>query len=1284
MRRFEYKDEKSSKFWQIGQEGGVLTLLWGRIGTKGQSQNKEFADAAQALAAMNKLIKEKTGKGYLEVSDTLQSSQSSQSRPEPSCAANSHPVTEHASTPASIVTIPDEQPDTMAVISSITLENPPAKDSTTSARAPWFLPADALVFPEALMSQRLCSRRHPAPSVELDARASWMNIRKQLLLPGYIRIDLERTSYELRADFEAALRRLEEDQIDGDLATDTVLFALCGLLKPDDRGIGYSDITDYLVAHKGLSYATDVLLQAQTMVAHHEWDRYSREFNCFLMRYESASFPPGPRYSAAEVSLRTLLSRAEESEWLLCRDKLQAALPQLPPKLQPLIALLLPECPELANTLVQLGHSNNHIDSSLLLVASSEEALASIIESGVSTGLLHQDYAKATLIAERGEDAVPLLALNMDASHEVLVSFGTPEAIVALASAAGQSKSVAASFSKAITRWPLAAIAALAQLLAHSNKKQELLATSLTQLLRSQARRLDEVMPWISIEGQGVIKALLASEPTTGEVAEESELPGVLVAPPWLGKKKKAAVALTLDLLPLSPIMDWPDAERKQAMAFDDLDSWRRERAAADPDVLIEQLGFRYRDPKVESLREALRVAVCNQDSVAFLQLWQQVLEQQSFLVLDLKFTADMDDEMALGLWSGLASIPYRRSSYMLARFGLVALPGLITACQVRPATEIKKALHFGAAELAPIMARAYQKLKTVRESALLWLLRYPEHAIAGLLPAALGKRTEAQGAAVAALRLLSAHGHDDLIMQVAARYERAEVSEAVRHQLDEDPLDLYPGKIAPAPEFWQPTAWRRPRLKGSNKLLPESALTHLGTMLRFPVTDGLYEGINQVKAACDGESLADFVWDCFAAWQLASGSAKDNWAFICLGYLGTDETARKLTPYIRAWPGESQHQRAVAGLDVLGQIGSDVALMLLNGIAQKVKFKGLQERAKEKIAAIAAARELSLEELEDRLAPDLGLDEQGSLLLDFGPRQFRVGFDESLKPFVKDGNGQRVKDLPKPNKGDDEVKALAAVEQYKRLKKDAKMATGQQLIRLEQAMCQRRRWTPEQFMQLLVWHPLLRHLVQRLVWALYCVDEGHNYGGQVISCFRVAEDGSLTTGCDDPFTLPTGDNIRVGIPHVLEFSDEQSSAFSQLFADYELLQPFVQLGRDSYLLTDEERQGKALTRWAGKVVPTGRILGLASKGWARGEPQDAGAILEFIKPVSGRLGAAIGLDPGVFVGAINEFPEQTLGPVVLQDRSTAWYHEMPFEPFTQLDEITLSELVRDMEALCS
>ncbi len=76
--------------------------------------------------------------------------------------------------------------------------------------------------------------------------------------------------------------------------------------------------------------------------------------------------------------------------------------------------------------------------------------------------------------------------------------------------------------------------------------------------------------------------------------------------------------------------------------------------------------------------------------------------------------------------------------------------------------------------------------------------------------------------------------------------------------------------------------------------------------------------------------------------------------------------------------------------------------------------------------------------ELEDRLAPDLGLDDNGSLLLDFGPRQFTVSFDETLKPFVRDASGSRLKDLPKPNKSDDESQANDAVNRYKLLKRCA------------------------------------------------------------------------------------------------------------------------------------------------------------------------------------------------------------------------------------------------------
>jgi len=66
-RHFEFKDDKSSKFWEIAQAGDLVTVRYGKTGTSGQSQTKTFADDSAAAKHMEKLIAEKTGKGYLEL-----------------------------------------------------------------------------------------------------------------------------------------------------------------------------------------------------------------------------------------------------------------------------------------------------------------------------------------------------------------------------------------------------------------------------------------------------------------------------------------------------------------------------------------------------------------------------------------------------------------------------------------------------------------------------------------------------------------------------------------------------------------------------------------------------------------------------------------------------------------------------------------------------------------------------------------------------------------------------------------------------------------------------------------------------------------------------------------------------------------------------------------------------------------------------------------------------------------------------------------------------------------
>jgi DNA ligase-1 len=69
MRRFEFRDQKSSKFWEIEQEGAELITRWGRIGSNGQSGRKEYPSEAKAAADADKQIRSKLSKGYVEVSD---------------------------------------------------------------------------------------------------------------------------------------------------------------------------------------------------------------------------------------------------------------------------------------------------------------------------------------------------------------------------------------------------------------------------------------------------------------------------------------------------------------------------------------------------------------------------------------------------------------------------------------------------------------------------------------------------------------------------------------------------------------------------------------------------------------------------------------------------------------------------------------------------------------------------------------------------------------------------------------------------------------------------------------------------------------------------------------------------------------------------------------------------------------------------------------------------------------------------------------------------------------
>ncbi|EHH6469903.1 WGR and DUF4132 domain-containing protein [Escherichia coli] len=1260
MRHFIYQDEKSHKFWAVKQQGNELHISWGKVGTNGQSQVKSFADAVAAEKAELKLIAEKVKEGYVEQAkdNSLQPSQT---------------VTDSLKV-ADLSTIIQEQPSFVAETR--------AADKNTDAVLPWLAKDIAVVFPPEVVHTTLSHRRFPgAPVQQADKLTQLRRLACSVS---------QRDNKTATFDFSACSLEWQNtvaqaiSQIDGLKTTQLpspVMAVLTALEMKCTRYKEREDVMDQIIQEGGLEYATDVIIHLQQISI--EWD-YVNNNIVFLSSGISPDYLQ--QYSSFELRLRKHLSLAEESLWQKCAQKLIAAIPHIPEWRQPLIALLLPEKPEIAHEISQrlLGQKKLPSLEWLKIVATDEHILASLEKYHEPYAIFDDYYCgaiwSATVLQEQGVTALPRFApyAASDYCADVLRHINHPFALTLLIRVAGHTKRCHDRMTKACAAFPHAALAALAELLVQ--KEENSWRIMLMTMLISHPTLAEQVIPWLSTPAVAVLKSCQQQLTQPSNHASADLLPAIVVSPPWLSKKKKSPIPV-LDLAPLNleSICTITDTEAKEFQTHWD---WEPHKPSEGAKNFLYSLGYRRWDFDTYKYIGASDSAIDaweREDFATLIQMFKahHAPYQGEWHLNSLPF---LPMQKAIKLWEFLSKEPHTAIKPVMLYLRLAGMSGFLHSFSRYPQEGFAVANYFAATELAPAVARAFNKLKTLRQDARSWLLKYPQHAITGLLPAALGKTGEAQDNARAALRMLTENGHQPLLQEIARRYNQPEVTDAVNALLALDPLDNHPTKIPTLPTFYQPSLWTRPLLKANAQSLPDSALLHLGEMLRFPQEEALYPGLLQVKDACTTDSLAEFAWDLFTAWQTAGAPSKESWAFTALGVLGNDDTARKLTPLIRAWPGESQHKRATVGLDILAAIGSDIALMQLNGIAQKLKFKALQERAKEKIANIAESRELTVAELEDRLAPDLGLDDNGSLLLDFGPRQFTVSFDETLKPFVRDASGSRLKDLPKPNKSDDELQANNAVNRYKLLKKDARTVAAQQVARLESAMCLRRRWSPENFQLFLVEHPLVRHLTRRLIWGVYSAEN------QLLACFRVAEDNSYSTADDDLFTLPEGD-ISIGIPHVLEISPTDAAAFGQLFADYELLPPFRQLDRNSYALTEAERNASELTRWAGRKCPSGRVMGLANKGWMRGEPQDGGWIGWMIKPL-GRWSLIMEIDEGFAVGMspAELSAEQLLSKLWLWEgkaESYGWGSNSTQEAqFSVLDAITASELINDIEAL--
>ncbi|WP_158642236.1 DUF4132 domain-containing protein [Actinomadura sp. WAC 06369] len=511
------------------------------------------------------------------------------------------------------------------------------------------------------------------------------------------------------------------------------------------------------------------------------------------------------------------------------------------------------------------------------------------------------------------------------------------------------------------------------------------------------------------------------------------------------------------------------------------------------------------------------------------------------------------------------------------------------------------------------------------------WAAWHGPAAVPFLVPEALRKpgpkRTHAEEAIAVIVR---EHGGDCVL---AAAREYGDEAVAGMEALGLDPLDRFPDPLPEPDEEFVREKLPPVLLRGREAALPVPAVRNLVTMLRISSVKDPYAGCEQVFEHLDPASLAELAW----AMYLAEGYVPNAWASPGTEYavqrLGDAGTAARLAAAMVRWSKNRVYSGGLRALDVLTAIDSPDTLRHLDRLARKAAdVKRMQVHAHWRLQAVAQGRGITTEQLADRLVPDFGLDADGGMTLDYGPRRFRVGFDEELEPYVLDEGGGRRAALPKPGAKDDGALAPAAYRRFGDLRKEVRDVAADQITRLERAMVTGRSWAADEFREVLAEHPLMRHLARRLVWS----------AGP--DPFRIAEDGTFADVRDDAFALPA--DASVTLPHPLLVKDR--AGWAEVFADYEILQPFPQLGRVVHEPAPDERAASRLARFEGARVPNGPIFGLVRAGWVFGAKETGGyqrdVSLELVKD---RF-VTVHIEPGIRVLTPEDAPVQEIAQVRL------------------------------------
>lgn len=350
---------------------------------------------------------------------------------------------------------------------------------------------------------------------------------------------------------------------------------------------------------------------------------------------------------------------------------------------------------------------------------------------------------------------------------------------------------------------------------------------------------------------------------------------------------------------------------------------------------------------------------------------------------------------------------------------------------------------------------------------------------------------------------------------------------------------------------------------------------------IRLKDCDSIVPFFNQPEWYASLEQLLQFWLD-----DGAEANRKGILAPYC--FYGAEWQFERLHTLLKGWLKKGRKGLVGYTLGLLGLKATPTALIVLNEWIELMPEGAYRREALKAFRQVAIHRGLTMDELADQLVPTFGLNRSGEKEIDYGPRILRLTLLPDFSISVFDTSKQKIsKSLPAALKMDDKEKAEEAKEELARLKKQVKTQTTLQRRRLEQVLKNGRTWPAETWQTIFVENPIFRYITNGLIWGVY-------KEGRLQESFRYLENGNLITVDQKEFILPA--NAVVSLVHPVELDDNLTVQWQKQLHENKIEPLLTQLSVPVHRLSDAEKQGDEISRYAGRTVRLSSIYEFESR----------------------------------------------------------------------------------------